>query len=155
MNGTSREEDFIQPCHLENKHIHRYILTLYTPMLSGKKDWKVFFSFSLRRLTLINSDTGPFNYIQDKINDTFSYLLSVKLCDVVDTLYPASRFEHQEKEIGHPRDRECTNRADRRIGNIGQQIQQVSQTIKSYTDGQKKTLKNNFNGSKANDIRNQ
>ena len=105
---------------------------------------------------MINRDTGAsLITTKNKINYTFSYLLCIKLCDVVDTLYPAPSFENQEEETGHPRSRECTKLADRRIGNIGQQIQQVSQTIKSYTDGQKKTLKNNFNGSKANDIRNQ
>ena len=130
MNETfekSQEEDFIQLCHLETKQVQRYILTLYFPMLSGnivQKKWKVFFSFSLRRLTLINRDTGAsLITTKNKINYTFSYLLCIKLCDVVDTLYPASSFENQEEETGHPRSRECTKLADRRIGNIGQQIQ--------------------------------
>lgn len=84
---------------------------------------------------MINRDTGAFLITtKNKINYTFSYLLSIKLCDVVDTLYPASSFEHQEEETGHPRSRrECTKR-DRRIGNTGQQIQQVSKTIKSDPD---------------------
>ena len=40
---------------------------------------------------------------RNKINYTCSYLLSVNFCDVVDSFYPTSRSEHQEKEIGPPR----------------------------------------------------
>ena len=36
MNVTSREAEFIQPCHLETKQIQLAILTLYLPILSGK-----------------------------------------------------------------------------------------------------------------------